>query len=564
MHSPVRGTVALSFTAFLLASDGLGRAADPRALRAPAKIGESYHLWVHTPDEDINAGAALAVRALWEGAAPKAGRVVPTVCGTGSSYPNWIHPFDNYWINRVSSYFCPRESTEWPIRLFAAYQSPSGEILGGVYDIPESDWSDAWVKAGGPKGWQGYVARPLAAHTAALAAEPAKIQYGIYVREHLFVLQTYDQWQARGNLPFLIEMYGPCRRALKHLEARRDLDGNGLVESAAVLSDLVVGGDQDVHSTERAEDQVMLYGALGAFAAMAGRLGSADDANWARAWAGRIREGLNTSMWRAEGRYIFGLDRASKQPRLDYVTTTFANGYAILFGLATDARADAILDFMARQQFVVPGPYHIPPVRAEDAPQNPPGVYCNGGCGWGRGIMPSVTLACFEHGRVQQAVDYLKRQAAAARKAGSFHEYWTWEKYAGETRPGGAPWYGETSAGYLDALVHGLFGLSTPEPGFRRARLEPRFPRDWPAARLELRLPSEVDLDFVYESAADSVTVTLGASRPLPVEISLVWFAEDPVKVEGEHLVQSRVERVGANTRVVATLEAPGRVRLRR
>ena len=174
-------------------------------MRAPERIGAAYHLLVDTPDEDINAGAVLALKALWDGAARKAGVIVPTVCGTGSSYPNWIHPYDNYWINRVSSYFFPRVSTEWPIRLFAAYQTPLGEIQGGVYDIPESGWSQAWVKAGGPERWQGFVARPMADQLAKLAAEPEKVQYGIYVRDHLFVLQVYDQWRARADLPFLIE-----------------------------------------------------------------------------------------------------------------------------------------------------------------------------------------------------------------------------------------------------------------------------------------------------------------------------------------------------------------------
>ena len=96
----------------------------------------------------------------------------------------------------------------------------------------------------------------------------------------------------------------------------------------------------------------------------------------------------------------------------------------------------------------------------ENNPQNQMGVYCNGGCGWGSGIMPLVTQACFENGRIEQGTDYLHRQAAAACKAGSFYEYWTWGKFTGEeTKPGGASWYCETSSGYLDALIHGLFGI---------------------------------------------------------------------------------------------------------
>jgi hypothetical protein len=186
----------------------------------------------------------------------------------------------------------------------------------------------------------------------------------------------------RGQHAFLIEMYPPCRRALKYLERLRDSDGNGLIETAAVLSDLVVAGDKDIHSTERSEDQVMLFGALQAFASMADELGGVEDAAWARQWAETIRMSSTKLFWRPEGRFIFGVRTTDKQPILEYTTTTFANGYAILFGLTTDEQTRAILDFMTRQEFVVPGPYHIPPVRPEDKPQNPPGVYCNGGCGW--------------------------------------------------------------------------------------------------------------------------------------------------------------------------------------
>ncbi|MDO9540736.1 MAG: hypothetical protein Q7J98_00230, partial [Kiritimatiellia bacterium] len=116
-------------------------------MRAPESVGPEYDFLVKTPDEDINIGADLAVRALWDGAAEKAGCVVPTVCGTGSSYPHWVHPYDNYWINRVSSYFFARESTEWPIRLFAAYQTPWGEIGGGIYHIPTKNWWKEWEEA---------------------------------------------------------------------------------------------------------------------------------------------------------------------------------------------------------------------------------------------------------------------------------------------------------------------------------------------------------------------------------------------------------------------------------
>lgn len=531
-------------------------------LKAPKSVGEGYDVVIQTPDEDINAGAALALRALWDGAVDKAGIIVPTVCGIGTHYPHWVHPYDNYWINRVASYLFPRESTEWPIRLFASYQSPLGEILGGVYHIPTTNWRTEWEKVDGPKKWQGFFARPFADHAALMAKEPEKIQYGIYVRDHLFVLQVYDQWRARGHFPFLIEMYGPCRKALKYLEKHHDLDHNGLIETTCVLSDLVVAGDKDINSTERAEDQVMLYGALRAFAEMADSLGGVEDSAWARTWAKRVMEGLNALMWRSEGRYMFGLDRASKKPRLEYVTTTFANGYAILFGMTSEEQTTAILDFMAKQEFVVPGPYHIPPVRAEDKPQNPPGVYCNGGCGWGRGIMPSVALACFEHGHSDQGLDYLKRQAVAARKAGSFHEYWTWEKYTGKTEAGGAPWYGETSAGYLDVLLHGLFGLSTTEPGFKTLRLTPRFPKSWRQARLELRLPQGNRLAVRYRAREKSVSLTVQVDAAMPVTVDLPWQDGKEPEIEGTGIAKSGIVRSAQGFHAICQLNGSGEIRL--
>ncbi len=525
----------------------------------PGGLGDEFRVMIQTPDEDIDQGAELAIKALWNGMSKKAGTLTPTVSGQ-AGYPNWIHPYDNFWINRVSPYLFPRESTEWPIRLFAAYQAPTGEIGGGVYDIPEKEWQTDWEDAEGPKKWQPWVARPIADHVIELAKDPEKIRYGIYVREHLFVLQAFDQWLAHGNQPFLIEIYGACRRALKYLENRRDVDHDGLVETSCILSDLVVGGDQDIHSTVRAEDQVLLYGALLAFAAMARQLGGIDDTEWADAWATRVKDAVNKTFWRPEGRYMFAIDRASRKPRLEYMTTTYANGYAILFGIADSAQTSAILDFMGKEDFVVPGPYHIPPARVEDKPQNPPGVYCNGGCGWGRGIMPSVALACYLHERPEQGFDYLKRQGAAARKAGSFHEYWTWEKYAGETKPGGAPWYGETSAGFLDVLFHGLFGISSPEPGHNSIRIAPHFPERWPDAALDMRVPNGTRLALHYSRNGAGVTLEVDAGGILPVEIVLPWIGADGPHIRGIGLANARVERHGKAWFGIGTLRGKGEV----
>jgi hypothetical protein len=506
----------------------------------PTGIDRSYRFLIRTPDDDINHGAELAIGALWRGMIKKAGIWVPTVSGT-SNYPAWIHPYDNYWINRVSSYFFPRESTEWPIRLFATYQSPIGEIGGGVYDIPEKDWITDWQDAEGPIKWQPYVARPIADLVMDFEKEPEKVRYGIYVREHLYILQVYDQWLTHGSMPFLIEMYASCRKGLKYLEKYHDLDHNGLIETTCILSDLPVAGDKDINSTERSEDQVLLYGALKAFSIMARLLGGEEDAIWADNWAAKIKTLINQFFWRPEGRFMFGMDRVTKLPKLEYMTTTYTNGYAILFSIAEGLQIPAILDFMKRQEFEVPGPYHIPPVRPEDKPQNPPGVYCNGGCGWGRGIMPSVALACYKQARADQGFDYLKRQAAAARKSGSFHEYWEWEKYTGRFKAGGASWYGETSSGFLDVILHGLFGITSLEPGYRALRIAPQFLVTWESAGIELQLPDGYRLGISYEKTVTTKKLRVGTFRDstpnepidLAIELVLPWEAKSKPKVSG-------------------------------
>ncbi|MGI8964525.1 MAG: hypothetical protein ACR2H1_00365 [Limisphaerales bacterium] len=141
---------AAHLTALLLASTlclGLlttSAAAEPppvsrTEVHPPDAVGEAWRFAIQTPDEDITRGAELAIQAFYKGAMKNAGILVPTVSGQ-AVYPGWLHPYDNYWMNQVTSYFFARESTEWPIRLFAVYQSPAGEIQGGVYQIPDSDW----------------------------------------------------------------------------------------------------------------------------------------------------------------------------------------------------------------------------------------------------------------------------------------------------------------------------------------------------------------------------------------------------------------------------------------
>jgi cellobiose phosphorylase len=180
--------------------------------------------------------------------------------------------------------------------------------------------------------------------------------------------------------------------------------------------------------------------------------------------------------------------------------------------------------------------------------------------------MPSVTLACFAEDRVEQAVGYLKAQAAAARKAGSFHEYWTWEKYAGKTEPGGAKWYGETSAGYLEALLHGLIGLRPGKPGFKAVILEPRFPASWPRATFALCLPNRTRLDVDYQAGAEATTLdvkTSGADAGLPITLALPWRGADEPRIESSGATPPRLEREGSAWRVRTELKGAGRLALR-
>jgi hypothetical protein len=173
-----------------------------------------------------------------------------------------------------------------------------------------------------------------------------------------------------------------------------------------------------------------------------------------------------------------------------------------------------------------------------------------------------VTLACFANERTDQGVDYLRRQAMAARKAGSFHEYWTWDAYTGASEPGGAPLYGETSAGYLDALLHGLFGLSPAHPGYMGVRLAPRFPDSWDRARLGLRLPCGQDLAMEYEATKGGVSVRIELAGTEEVEIALPGRGGPPPRVEGESLLRSRVQGEAGSYRITAHVRGTGLLRL--
>jgi len=161
-----------------------------------------------------------------------------------------------------------------------------------------------------------------------------------------------------------------------------------------------------------------------------------------------------------------------------------------------------------------------------------------------------------------QGTDYLKRQAAAACRDGSFYEYWTWEKYTGETKPGGAPWYCETSAGYLDALLHGLFGLSSQGPGYENLRIEPLFPESWDYADLGLHLPSGTRLGLNYNSGREGISMRVELELSTPVEVVMQWKGNDQPKLEGEGIIDHEIKPNGTGYQVMCTLNGSGEIRL--
>jgi len=151
----------------------------------------------------------------------------------------------------------------------------------------------------------------------------------------------------------------------------------------------------------------------------------------------------------------------------------------------------------------------------------------------------------------------------AARKTGSFHEYWTWEKYAGKTEPGGAPWYGETSAGFLDVLLHGTWGISSPQPGFKSLRLAPHFPKTWKSAQLELCLPNGARMAIQYRNDATGTLLRVKTEGGLPAEVILPWFGPGEPIVEGAGLINPRTERDGSTWRGAGQLRGEGELRLK-
>lgn len=111
----------------------------------------SAGITIETPDEEINLATALAVRTLYHNVSGKWGTLCPTVAPAwGSSYPAWVHPYDNFWMNKVTPYPFPKEQVAWPVILFSKYQAPSGMIGWGVHDCESPELTQAQMAQWSP------------------------------------------------------------------------------------------------------------------------------------------------------------------------------------------------------------------------------------------------------------------------------------------------------------------------------------------------------------------------------------------------------------------------------
>ena len=469
---------------------------------------------IHTGEQAIDDAAALASRTLRHNSSEKWGTICPVLAPAWSKhYAAWIHPFDNFWMNRVTPYLFSKKAVAWPIELMARYQLPTGMFGWGIHDTASPE--------------------AVQANYATWTRERME-QFSIdsrYIRDHLVILQIHDLWMSTGDATLMKKLLPHCLRSLTYLFTLKDSDGDELVETANIFEDIDVlhdGKPSGPRDVERFVDQSLTYAALLCYAEMCQAAGESTAARDALARAARIKKLSNELFWHDKGYYVFAIDTKTHKRIHEKQTSTYANGYAILYGLAEGERVDAILDYMESWDFEVPGPVLIPPFSdVENRTPNgtniqfKPGYYANGGCGWGRGHMPSVTLASFRNGRVSVGVSHLRKMARAANKAGAFYEFWTWEKYRKVTEPGGCRDYSETASAYLDATIHGLFGIEVLAPGFSRVRIAPRMPGAWEKASVNLPLLGEGELGYEYTWKGGVMTLVLHPGKERKFDFSL-------------------------------------------
>ena len=480
-------------------------------------------LEIRTGNEDIDRACELAARTLKTNVSEKWGRICPTLAPVWSpSYPAWTHPFDNFWMNKVTPYLYPKDQVEWTVILFSKYQRPTGMIGWGVHDCDSPEATQAqFTEIGLDKVIEESVGSR-------------------YIRDHLYIIQVHDLWWHYGDLDLARELFPSCRKSFEYLYSLKDQDGDGLIETADIIEDIDIGSTQNrtgPNDAERFVEQSMLYGALVHYAKLADALGESSEAETARSRASDLAKKVNDLYWNEKGYYIFALDSKTHERLHEETTSTYGNGYGVLWGLVPPERVDRVLDYLTSWEFEVPGPVIVPPL---DVPTShlhkevnlPPGVYANGGCGWGRGYMPSVCLALFARGREDIANSYIRKMAKAANQAEGFFEYWTWEKYTGHTTPRGCRDYSETASAFLDSVIHGYFGLSALEPGWKSLRFAPR-PIPEKDCSITLDLPSgDFTAELKYSDKGATICLKSGIARIVEVEVS--GFAPKRFIVKGE------------------------------
>lgn len=501
--------------AFLVATASLGGAAPEDRRPVDLKIS--------TGDAEIDRACALAIRTLKMNVSEKWGKLCPVVAPAwGRCYPAWVHVFDNFWMTKVTPYLYPRDQAEWPAILLSRYQWPSGMAEGGIHDCD------------GPEAYQAYLARMGPAWVRKSSIENP------YLRDHLYIMQVHDLWRHYGDAELARSLFPSCRKSLDYLYSLKDDDKDGLVESADIMEDVQVGSEKErrgPNAAERFVDQALLYGALIDYEKLAEAAGEKAEADRARSRLATLKRKVNELYWNDKGYYVFALDSRTHRPLHAEVASTYANGYAILWGLVPPERVPKMLDYFTGWDFAVPGPILVPPLLdasvASGQVKFPPGVYVNGGCGWGRGYLPSICLALFRHGRQNVAIDYLRKMARAANRAGAFYEYWTWEKYTGTTEPGGCRDYSETSSAFLDSVIHGYFGIEPLEPGWRSLRFAPQSRAE---CSITLGLPGG-EFTAAWKKSGDRWAVHLGSGAQRVVEVAPAGARGTKVTVQGERVL---------------------------
>ena len=419
---------------------------------------------ISTGIESLDSACELACRTLRMNVSEKWGKLCPVLAPAwGPTYPAWIHVCDNYWMGHITPFLYPKDQVEWPVILNSFYQWPNGMIRSGIHDCDSP--KDTRLQFDNMTSEE--------VHSATIASR--------YPCEHLFILQVNDLWQNYGDIEIIRSLYPSCKKAIDFMYSVKDSDGDGLVEASDSVEDIDAVRDglrSSPNAAERFHDQVLLYGSLLAYAEMSDLMEDQKAAAQARTRADKLAKTVNDLFWDERGFYTYSIDTKNHRPIHPGVTSAYGCGYGILWGLVPPERAEQVLTYLASWEFEVPGPIILPPITDPEIKMmarnvHAPGIYLNGGCGWGRGYLPSVCIAFFRSGRLDLGMSYLLRMAKAANEAGAYYEFWSWEKYAGGTVPGGCKDYSETAAAFLESVIKGLFGMEQLEPGWKKFRFAP-------------------------------------------------------------------------------------------